>query len=62
MELSNELMCSFELESIVKFILHYSTAMDFRKFMELIYFSLFTISMNFLHQLVTNICEPVLKD
>ena len=36
--------------------------MDFRKFMEFIYFSLFTISMNFLDQLVTNVCEPVLKD
>ena len=36
--------------------------MDFRNFLEFIYFSLFTISVNFLDQLVTDICEPVLKD
>ena len=30
--------------------------------MEFIDFSSFTISMNFRNQLVTNMCEPVLKD
>ena len=30
--------------------------------MEFIYFSLFTISVNFLDQLVIDLCEPVLKD
>ena len=29
--------------------------------MEFIYFSSFTISVNFPYQLVTNMCEPVLK-
>ena len=30
--------------------------------MEFIYFSSFTISVNFLDQLVIDMCEPVLKD
>ena len=36
--------------------------MDFGKFMEFIFFSPFTISVNFPDQLVTDMCEPVLKD
>ena len=35
--------------------------MEFGKFLEFIYFSSFTISMNFLDQLVTDMSEPVLK-
>ena len=31
------------------------------EFIEFIYFSSLTISVNFLNQLVTDICEPVLK-
>ena len=57
-------MCSSKLESIV--IIFSLTIvlleMDFGKFLEFIYFSSFTISMNFPDQLVTNMCEPVLKD
>ena len=35
--------------------------MDVGKFLEFIYFSLFTISMNFPYQLVTSKSKPVLK-
>ena len=35
--------------------------MELGKFMEFIYFSLFTISVNFPDQLVTDTSEPVLK-
>ena len=35
--------------------------MEFEKFMEFIYFSSFTISVNFPNQLVTDMGEPVLK-
>ena len=35
--------------------------MEFEKFLELIYFSSFTLSVNFLDQLVTDMSEPVLK-
>ena len=35
--------------------------MEFGKFMEFIYFSLFTLSVNFLDQLVTDMSEPILK-
>ena len=42
---------------------HYSLiSMEFGKFMEFIHFSLLAISMNFLDQLVIDICDPVLKD
>ena len=36
--------------------------MEFGKFMEFIYFSSFTLSVNFPDQLVTYMSEPVLKD
>ena len=36
--------------------------MEFFNFMEFIYFSLIAISVNFFDQLVTAICNPVLKD
>ena len=42
-------MCSFELEFIVKFsFITILNKMDFEDFMDLIYFSSFTISVNFL--------------
>ena len=41
---------------------YYLNLMVFGKFMELIYFNSFTISMNFLDHLVTDMRESVLKD
>ena len=35
--------------------------MEFKKFLEFIYFSSFTLSVNFPDQLVTDMSEPVLK-
>ena len=35
--------------------------MEFGKFMDLIYFSSFTLSVNFPDQLVTDMSEPILK-
>ena len=35
--------------------------MEFGKFLEFIYFNLFTLSMNFPDQLVTDMSEPVFK-
>ena len=34
---------------------------EFRKFLYFIYFSSFTLSVNFLDQLVTDMSEPILK-
>ena len=36
--------------------------MEFGKFMDFIYFSSFTLSVNFLDQLIIDMSEPVLKD
>ena len=41
---------------------YYLISMEFGNFLEFIHFSLITISVNFLDQLVTDICDPVLKD
>ena len=55
-------MCSFELESIVKFLFHYCYVLNgLWKILEYIYFNSFTILVNFPYQLVTNMCEPVLE-
>ena len=35
--------------------------MEFQKFLDFIYFNLFTLSVNFPDQLVTDMSEPVLK-
>ena len=64
MELNNELMCSFEVDFIVKIslplLLYFKWI--FLKILEFIYFSSFTITVNFPYHLVTNMCELVLKD
>ena len=62
MELSSELV-QLQAGFIVNIYFHYYlNLMVFGKFMELIYFNSFTISMNFLDHLVTNMRESVLKD
>ena len=57
-------MCSFELEFTINFSLSllFCFKRIFGKFLDLIYFRLFIISVNFLDQLVNDLCEPVLKD
>ena len=46
-----------------KYCFHYCLiSMEFGKFMEFIHFSLLATSVNFLDQLVVDICDPVLKD
>ena len=61
--LSNELQCSFELEFLVKFSLSllFLNKMEFEKFLDFIYFSSFTLSVNFPDQLVTDMSKPILK-
>ena len=47
---------------LLNFLLNYCwNKMEFVKFMDFIYFSAFTLSMNFLDQLVTDMSEVVLK-
>ena len=63
MELSYELMCSFKLEFIVKFLFHYCYVLNgFLENFGVHLFSSFTITMNFPYQLITDTCELVLKD
>ena len=53
----------FRARFIVNFSFHYClTLMEFENFMELIYFSSLDISVDFPNQLVTVICNPVLKN
>ena len=57
-------MCSFKLEFIVNYSL--SLLFYFKWILKNLWSSFisifFTISVNFLDQLVTDLCEPVLKD
>ena len=56
-------MCSFELESIVKIFFHYFSILnEFLENFGVHFFNLFTIIVNFPYQLVTYMCESILKD
>ena len=56
-------MCSFKPKFLVKFFFFITVLnkMEFGKFMKFIYFSLFTLLVNFPDQFVTDMSEPVLK-
>ena len=63
MELSSELVEVSSWIHCKNYRFHYYLfLMEFGKFMDFIHFSLLIISVNFLDRLVTDICDPVLKD